>query len=634
MKTTELTKPEDIIEFLRTCDDAYFNTDDTKISDSEYDRLKRQAFNMDPSNEYFVKIGSDTRGGKIKLPYPMGSLNQIYENEYQDWIQKYDLGDNDIVVTEKLDGASCLLIYNNGTFSIAYSRGNGLEGADITRHIKHVKTIPMNVGIDYLVVRAETIMKVSTFNSKYSDQYKNPRNMVSGVVNRKENTNEILDDIDVVAYEVVASSDGIEKLNKSESLKWLSQNGFTVCDFIIEESKNLNDTRMSQLLTEFRASSEYELDGIVLTVDKISDVKKLSSSSSLNPEHSVKYKVLSADDIVEASVVDVIWNVSKGALLKPRIMIVPETICGTTVTYATGFNAKYINDNKIGKGSKIKITKSGMVIPYVISVVKPTTPRLPDINEFGEWEWNDTGVEIVLKDRDSDIVIFKQVLDFFETYKVDQLREATLNSVWKYISDKTYTGAIVEICGLTEIEWINIVGVNGSKIYHSLINRLGNSHAETFYGACKFMGSGFGVRKAKALLDGIQDVRDDVLALTIDDIVAKDGFDTKTATNVVSGIQDSVDLMDELVNLGVLNFIQQETTNELSGVNVVMTGFRDEELQYTIESMGGKVSSGVSKKTTHLLCMDVDSKSTKMQKARQLNIEIMTPEDFKIFYGI
>lgn len=238
-------------------------------------------------------------------------------------------------------------------------------------------------------------------------------------------------------------------------------------------------------------------------------------------------------------------------------------------------------------------------------------------------------------DKNSEAVVFKQVLDFFETYKVDQLKEANLQKVWNALSLKDYDDSICEICDLSEYEWTKIIGANGTRIYNSIQNRLQNSPPEVFFGACRYMGIGFGVRKAKALLVGVsEDIYEDVKNLTLDAIIEKEGFDTKTAQMVLEGIPKTLDLMDRLTSMGVLNFVLQHKTTELAHVNVVMTGFRDPDLQRAIESMGGKVSSGVSKKTTHLLCLDPSSNSGKMQKAKELGVKVMTPEDFKIEVGL
>lgn len=632
---------EDIINYLKKCDDAYFNSGTPLVPDSVYDSLKEAARNMvGDSHPYFSAVGSRVRGGKIKLPYKMGSLNQIHTGDLQQWVQKYNLSDKDIVITDKLDGVSCMLIYQNGKFSAAYSRGDGLFGADITRHILRKKEVDITIkNSNHLAIRCELIMKNDTFKQKYSEMFKNPRNMVSGIINRKESDENILSDIDIVCYELVAGDIrglDVSGVSKADSLNILAETGFKVVKSEIHKCKELDENVLKSMLSMRRVQSEYELDGLVLTVDDFYNVENISQSSSINPEHSVKFKVLEDDSILDAIVKDVHWEISKSGYIKPRVEIYPVDIFGTTVKYATGFNAKYIIDNGIGKGAKIKITKSGMVIPYIVEVVKKVEPALPPDN-LGEWEFTESGVDAVLVNKEENReVIFKQVLDFFETLKVDLFKEATLKTLMdEYIASKTYDDIIFEICDLSETEFYNIIGVNGSKIYRSLHYRLENCKPEVFFGACKHLGVGFGVRKAKNLIKNLKDVPNDLLKLTENDIVSIDGFDTKTAQMVLSGINDAVKLCNRLIDSGLLKFkIDENASNSMGNVNVVMTGFRDKELQDYIESNGGKVSQGVSSKTTHLLCVDINSNSAKMKKAKELNIKIMTPEEFKAIYNI
>lgn len=651
--TENLSDIEDIIAQLKACDDAYFNGGESSLRDSEYDALKRKAFLTDPANEYFIQIGSDVRGGKIKLPYSMGSLNQVYTGEIAAWVSKHNLMDADTVITDKLDGVSCMLVYNNENFSIAYSRGNGIEGADITRHVKNIPSVPSKIpGVEYLVVRAEIIMANKTFAQKYTDEFKNPRNMVAGAMNRKDTDASILKNLSLVAYEIVAGTvngqANIEKNLKSVTLNNLKTFGFDVANTQIMKGSELNDIALSNLLRTARGASEYELDGLVITVDAHATVGG-TTTSSLNPEHSVKYKVLDADDVVDAVVKDVHWEVSKSGFIKPRVEIFPVELFGTTVKFATGFNAKFIIDNGIGPSAKIKLTKAGMVIPQILSVVKKSSLlALNDRTKYDEWHaskiktligdatwgWNDTAVDIVIADHmNNELVVFKQVLDFFQTYDVELLKEATLSHVWKMLPDKSYDEAICDICDLSESEWVKIVGINGSKIYSSLHRRIGNSSLDLFLGACRYMGVGFGVRKAKLLTERVESV-EDMGTLSLDSIVNIDGFDTKTATMVMNGISSTQKLAKRLIDMGVLVFVHQQKTAELSGTVVVMTGFRDADLHARIESMGGKVVSGVSKKTTHLLCIDSNSNSSKMQKARSFGVHVMTPDEFKLAFNL
>lgn len=624
---------DDIIALLIKADEAYFNSTAPEImTDAEYDRLKKRAFATDPSHSYFSRIGSDIRGGKIKLPYQMGSLDQVYlGGDFQDWLTKYNLLGRNIVVTDKLDGISCMAVFRNGELEIAYSRGNGVEGADITRHVKLIKNLPKKLkNIDYLVVRAELIMKVDTFEQNWKSKFKNPRVTVAGTMNRSESNKDIIADIDFVAYEVVATNATPEN-TKIQQLNMLSSLGFqTVPSLYTVACTSLTDAVMTKILKEARLASPYELDGIVITADEI-DVRPQRGSISLNPEHSCKFKVNDDDSIVDVDVKDVLWEISKSGYWKPRVEIFPVDLFGTTVTYATGFNGKFIKDNGIGPGAKVRITKSGTVIPYILEVVKKA-PRtaLPDESVHGKWGWNETGVEIVVENADTHPQVkFKQVLDFVEKLNVELLKESSLHKLFEvfdfWVDD--YQSIILTMVDLKQKEWEDAIGSNGAKIYLSLHRRLQNAELATLIGASKYMGIGFGVRKAKALIAGSSE--DDIWNLTAVDIAMMEGFDTKTAAAAVKGLKETKVFVDALLATGYVNLVKIVKTDELKDVQVVMTGFRDPDLAAEIEKRGGKMGSSVSKKTTYLLTYDANSNSGKSKKARDLGVTVMTPDDFK-----
>ena len=366
---------DEIIDLLKGCDDAYFNTDDTPLTDREYDLLKRKAFALDPSDDYFLKVGADIRGGKISLPYQMGSLNQIYEGEVESWVKKYNIGSESTVITHKLDGASCLLVYNSGKLSIAYSRGDGLRGADITRHIKAIPSVPKEIDTDvtYFVVRAEVIMKNDTFALHYANDFKNPRNFVAGALNRKETEASVLKNMDVVAYEIVAVSRNgqvVSLTTKTEMLELLRAQQFLVVDYSTTTGGNINDSFLTHKLITARQDSPYELDGVVVTVENYAAIDLHSKSSSLNPEHSIKYKIV-GDVVFNATIRDIHFNISKNGYIKGYAEFDPPVqFNGVTVTKATIFNAKFVYDNKLGPGAIVKLVRSGEVIPYIISVVQ------------------------------------------------------------------------------------------------------------------------------------------------------------------------------------------------------------------------------------------------------------------------
>ena len=634
-----------LIEDLKRYDAAYAEGDSI-ISDKEYDALRRKAQEMDPGNAYFASVGSDVRGGKEKLPYVMGSLDQIYDQkEWLNWVKTYSLKGKDVIVSDKQDGISAMLIYRHGKFEKAYSRGNGIEGADISRHVRNVPSIPKDLtkflGDDaYLAVRAELIMPIETFENKYAGTFKNPRNMVAGCFNRSTTSKDVLRDIQCISYQVVAHS-GIEPKvvikeadffpisSKTDELSLLANLGFLTTPYIKVKADELNESVLQRLVKGCKEKSKTELDGVVVTIDKYDDLgSQRRSRTTLNPEHSIKYKV--SNDGVVTEVKDVLWEISKSGFFKPRVKISPVDLSGVTITYATGFNGKFIHENGIGPGAKVKITRSGDVIPYITEVVHSVAPKMPT----EDYDWNDTGVEIVVVDEDNPEVKFKQVLSFVETLQIELLKESTLTEVFKWLKldQFSYADIIHVLFDMTDGEWVKLVGANGNKIAASIRRRGENMTHETFLGAVKYLGHGFGVRKAKALLSQIS--YDDLLKASISDIEKLDGFDTKTATKILDGIGDANKLLVELVDSGYITLIKEVKTSELSGLNVVFTGFRDPDLEKAIESAGGKVGSSVSGKTTHLLTVDPKSNSGKAKKARELGVEVWSPEQFKDTFNL
>jgi DNA ligase (NAD+) len=609
--------------------DAAYEQGNPLIPDEQYDLLKRELEELSPNHEYFKTVGASVRGEKVDLPYPMGSLNQIYEGDIHKWITKYNLSDEDIIITDKLDGVSVLLIYEKHPdrqgvciFKSAYSRGDGIKGEDMTRHVSKIPSVPKELGGEYAAIRAEVIMPNATFNAKYKNKYKNARNMVAGVLNRKEPTPEQLSDIDVVAYEVIDAA--TEKDTKNDTLLWLGVNGFKTPVMVTEAGSSLNDAVLANRLKLAKENSPYELDGIVLTVKDYSKFKNVSKSSSLNPEHSVKFKVLDEDSIVETEVVDVLWKISKTGFYKPRVQIKPVELLGSTITYATGFNAKFINESGIGIGSKIRITKAGSVIPYIVETTKKVDPKMPD----GEWHWDENHVEAVIDNSPQQI--FMEVVHFFKTIEMDNAQETSLEKVIKNqgLESEDFSTIVFEIVSMMGAEWKRIIGENGIKAHDSLHKKLSTMKPEKLLGATPFFGRGFGVRKAKKILDQMN--YEDFLEASMDDIQNLEGFNT-TAEAVFDGINEYKDFFEK-IEFAVEFEEHEESEQTLEGEKIVMTGFRDKQLQEAIENRGGKVTTSVSKNTTMVIAQDVNSTSSKVKKAKELNIPVISQRDFNFRY--
>jgi len=367
-----------MIEALKDADDAYFNTHNPIITDAEYDKLYRVAKKTIPHHEYFTGIGSEVRGGKIDLPYQMGSLNQVYEGEIGDWVKKHSLEQYACILSEKLDGTSAMVVYNeSGELQIAYSRGDGIQGADITRHIKNIPSIPNKVS-GPTVVRGEVIISKKNFPTLQAnfgrhttgESYKNARNAIAGIMNRKENPAGVYEYVDFIAYEII-KHDGN---SKTAMLADLRDDKFLTPATNWLEGQSMDDATLSVVLDRMRTDSKYEIDGLVIDVDLAAKRDQMNpTKDTLNPEYAIKYKIADDSNYAEAKVVDIELNVSKHGYIKPVIVIEPTELVGVTITRCTGFNMRFIKDKMIQPGCVIKLQRSGDVIPFCMGVATPGT---------------------------------------------------------------------------------------------------------------------------------------------------------------------------------------------------------------------------------------------------------------------
>ena len=620
-----------LLEILTECNTLYeIDDNESYLTDDQYDFLYQFVYAQVPSDKFFTGVGSEVRGEKIKLPFTMGSLDQVYVGDMAKWILDWDLGDEKIVISDKLDGTSGMAVFDStAEFQIAYSRGNGVEGADISRHMRKMRSFPKSLPdvTETITVRGENIFEFAsfpylqkTFTRKDGKRYKNPRNMVAGVMNAEEKEPEIYNFVKFVAYEIVGSS-----LSKVEQFKKLEDLGFEVPYYIVYNGKDCTDEKLTALLKLRKQDSLYEIDGIVLDVVSASKRAEMNPTrDTLNPAFTVKYKITSADNIMEIPVVDVEYNASSHGYWKPRVNLKPTEMGGVTVSWATGFNAKYIESNNIGPGAVLRVTRAGDVIPIIMSVITAAPePQMPTDEYPWHWSVNDDGVEVdaVLDNpEDLPIVAIKRMTKFFEKIEAPLLKLGNIEKLYNEDYNK------VRIIKATEAELVSILGKNGTKVFNGLREKLTDIPLYKIMGAVSTQ-RGIGVRKMKKIQTAWG--RDGLYACNSpDDIATVEGFDTKTAemaVNVIDDFKDFFGMVYDFVTIAE----DAEVGTSLSKMQICFTGIRDKELAAQVESLGGKVTSSVSSKTTIVVAKDPNSNTGKPKKAREMGITIMGIDEFK-----
>ena len=621
---------EILVPILKRAEYLYRNSDEESfLTDTQYDILYRKAEKINPFHELFVNIGSDDRGDKQPLPITMPGLAQIYSADQNEgvssvtkWIKDNNLEDVDIVIMDKLDGQSILHISNVQGLHVAFSKSNLTLGRDITRHVKKLKNVPKvwTTADENVAVRAEAVVPFNIFAeiqqslAKRGKNYKNARNFVSGMTNSTESHDEFYEHTHLVAYEIMNS-----KLSKSEQLSKLQSLGWTVPYYSVHKGKEINDALLTKLVISAKIKSPYELDGVVLVVDDIKICERMGEGSTGTVEYARKFKIIGDAPVTE--VVDVLWTPSKHGYAKPRVQIKPVELAGVTITFATGYNAAYIVENGIGPGAMVKITRAGDVIPKILETVKKATPKLPG-KDFGDVYWSENDVDLILVNPgDNDEVKLYSIMDAFNRIEVVGLREASCLKLYE-----AGYNTVAKIIKAPKETFINIIGeANGAKIFESLHEKLMNIRPAVLAAASQSFGNGIGVRRMEKLYQEHGKIQ----GLTWAEVNDTESFSDITANLVIVGLDRYEIFLKEIA--GFYNFRQEKVivNGDLEGSVFVFTGYRNKEAEEEIVSRGGKIGSGVSKSATHLVAKDITGSSSKLVKAKELGMKILSPADLE-----
>ena len=597
---------------LREANKAYYN-EQPFMTDNEYDIVKEFIESKYPSNTVVNEIGASVQRNKVTLPYPMGSMDKIKPDTgaLKSWTVKFH---GPYVLSCKLDGVSGLYT-TEGSSPKLYTRGDGKVGQDISHLIPHLR-LPKTKGI---VIRGEFIIPKAVFNSKYKTKFANPRNMVAGIVNHKT-INESVNDLHFVAYEVM-----IPIKKPSEQMEFLSTLDVEVVLWKTESA--LTNELLSQTLVEWRENYPYEIDGVIVANDAKYERK------AGNPDHAFAFKMVLSDQIAEAKVVDVIWTPSKDGYLKPRVQIEPINLGGVRIEYATGFNGAFINDNKVGIGAVIELIRSGDVIPHIRKVNIPAQQaKMPSV----PFKWNDTHVDVMLEDLGSDETVKeKNITGFFRGIGVEGLSSGNVSRIIQAGYDSVPQILKMSVNDLLEVEGFKDKTAN--KLYNGIREKIDAASLVTIMSASNMFGRGFSEKKLELIMESYPNVllSKDSDSQKITKISAIKGMAVKTAEAFVERIHDFIQFVKEAGLVKKLAPTEKKIVDEshpLFGKSIVMTGFRDAEIQDALKNVGAKLGSSVSSKTFIVLVKDKDEDTGKAEEARKLGVPLMTPEEFKKKY--
>ena len=604
---------KDLEEMVKFADEKYHADGSHPVmTDGQYDIMRECLQGRCPDNAVVKGVGASVKKNKVTLPYPMPSMDKIKPDTgaLDSWKATYT---GPYVVSGKADGVSGLYSTENGVKKL-YTRGNGSEGGDISHLIPYLK-LPSTPNI---TIRGEFMIKKELFKQKYSGEYANARNFIAGLVNREKNIDySVVRDIQFVAYEVMKPV-----LTPSDQMKFLESENVDV--IIHQFDQDVTNESLSALLVEWRQQYAYDIDGIIVVDDKLYPRK------SGNPEHAFAFKMVLSDQVAEAKVTDVIWTATKHGYLKPRIQIEPVVLGGTTITYATAFNAAFVEDNKLGIGAVVQLVRSGDVIPHIMSVITPAEKaKMPDV----PYKWNESHVDVMVLDPKTDKAVQTQnIVAFFKELGVDGLGPGNVQRIIESGFD-----TVPQIIHMSKQELLNVQGFKektADKIYTNIKKTLDDAPLAAIMAASHIFGRGLGEKRIQAILDEFPTIvsSDETDAQKTAKVLTVSGMARKTTEMFVSSLPE---IRAFLKTSGLENKLNEEPddsidkTNPWYKKNVVLSGTRDKDVIAFLKSHGANVTGSVNAKTSLLITKDAYYSSSNVSKAEELKIPVITAAKFK-----
>ena len=652
MNESSIKKMKELGEKLREASRAYYQEDREIMSNVEYDALydtlsaleKETGIVLADSPTVNVGYEAVEQLPKEEHERPMLSLDKTKEREA---LREF-IGEHPTLLSWKLDGLTIVLTYENGELIKAVTRGNGIVGEVITNNARVFKNIPLKISFKgRLVLRGEAIITYSDFekiNETIGDadaKYKNPRNLCSGSVRQLNNEITAKRNVRFYAFSLV-SAEGVDFRNSREvQFRWLNEQGFEVVEYRKVTAETLDEAM--DYFAEAVTTNDFPSDGLVALYDDIAYGESLGTTAKF-PRNAMAFKW--ADEMRDTRLLEIEWSPSRTGLINPVAIFEPVELEGTTVSRASVHNISIMKELKLGIGDTIRVYKANMIIPQIAeNLTGSGNAPIPHICPA-------CGQETVVKKENDVECLFcvnpecpaKKIKSFGlftsrDAMNIDGLSEATLEKFIArgFIHD---FGDIFEISRYKD-EIVEMEGF-GQKSYDNLMESLERAKETTLPRVIYSLGiANIGLANAKVICRHFDNDLDRIRHASLEEVSDIDTIGPVIAGNLVAYFRDE-DNDRRLDHLMSFLHIQEDSPKQeqiFEGMNFVITGslvhFENRsEAKELIESLGGKVTGSVTKKTNYLINNDIQSNSSKNKKARELGIPILSEEDFRKLAGV
>lgn len=645
-----MTREQVLIEQIKKASEDYYTTGNSNLSDREFDILVEELESINPNADILQKReihGNDWDYNLEDLPYKLYSIKKVKTfKDIQNWIDfickkigihEEDKGNIELILTPKYDGIK--LLHNNGKFYTRYETGE--QGYNVTNRIS--KDIPYfkdeNIGTE-----GELIISKSNFK-KYCFGYTSSRNFIPAIFSSKKRL-ENQDKVEYIRYSMYGEFD---KLDKEEQLLHCNSLNRIKVPYLKVYYKDLTEDMIIKFY--FDNISDFEYDGVVIDINQEILRSELGETQKyLDCCRAYKGDAL-FDDVKDSQIINITWQMSRYGKLTPVSQILPVMINEGIVTNVSLYNAAYIRDNNIFVGQRVRVTRKGKINPKIVGFIdegRVEDIAIPAFCPFcGEkLVWNESNIDLICESESCKEKIIQKLYFFFKTIGIQNFGLESVRAFVNYFRNYNFlneNSIYHNFFNEDRIYEAPIEGI-GYKTKQAFIEELNKARIEIELEK---------IQEASGLFQGMSQATLRILnTLNVDmEFYFNDRYfnEIRRKGLALDGIGEMTlnDYFDGLYNFYIKGFFENnikpyftikskeinkkrgERKEKFFGKNICFTGFRNESWNRIVENGGGKILSSVTSICNMLVVKDINSTSSKMQKARQMGIEIISIEDFQ-----
>lgn len=630
----------------------YYVLDEPTISDFEYDHMLRRLEDLEAEHPEEITPDSPTQrvGGQtlsefqqVRHAVPLESLQDVFnDDEVCRFLEKVPLDRAVYSVEPKVDGLSVALEYRDGVFVRGATRGDGQVGEDVTENLRTIRSIPMTLPekLPRLIVRGEVYMARSVFeeiNARREIEGKplmaNPRNAAAGSLRQLDPKIAAQRRLDIAVFNLQLA-EGRTFTTHTETLEYLASQHFKVIPHKPLE-KDSDILAEIAALGDSRDQFPFDIDGAVIKLDDLRDRETLGSTAKF-PKWAIAYKY--PPETKPTLLKNIVVQVGRTGVLTPKAELAPVRLAGTTVTFATLHNQDFITQKDVRIGDTVLVRKAGEIIPEIVEVVADKRPAdaqpyfLPDTCPVcgAPVVRDEDGAALRCTGAECPAQLLRNLTHFASrnAMDIDGLGPAVMQNLID--SGLIHTAADLYALRPEQLEPLERMG---KKSAQNAVDAIAKSRENDLWRLIYALGIRQVGEKAAKLLAQHFRTMSALRAATEEELTALDDVGPITAKYVSQWMQSpqSIDLLARLEAAGVNMACKEEMLDtRFAGMTFVLTGalekFTRDEAGEMIEKRGGKAAGSVSKKTTYVVAGE--NAGSKLQKARDLNIPVLTEDEF------